>query len=172
MPETSGLYPSGTGEAPKVISRREMDVMTTLALTTAGWATLMGLTVASALIHEAGHAVAWSLIGANVREVGYAKPGGLAFRLKLGQLTVAFNPFAVFAYTLVETSGERLRSMTRVQRIFVHGAGIMANLLAAALVLMISGEMIHLFAAFSASLAVQNAFFLDGKRIFAVLCEL
>jgi Peptidase family M50 len=149
-----------------------MDVITTLALTTAGWTVLIGLTVVSALIHEAGHAVAWSLIGAEVREVGYANPGGPALRFKLGSLTFAFNPFAVYAYTLVACPGEQLRSLTRVQRIFVHGAGIMANLLAAALVLMVGGALIHLFAAFSASLAVQNAFFRDGRKIFAVLSEL
>jgi hypothetical protein len=149
-----------------------MDFISTLAMATAGWATLIGLTVVSALIHEAGHALAWSLIGAEVREVGYANPGGPALRFKLGRLTFAFNPFAVFAYTLVETSGEQLRSLTRVQRIFVHGAGIMANLLAAALFLLVSGALIHLFAAFSASLAVQNAFFRDGRRILAVLFEL
>ncbi len=158
-------------ETPRVMSWREMDVISTLALTTAGWAILIGLSVVSALIHEAGHAVAWSLIGAEVREVGYASPGGPALRFKLGSLTFAFNPFAVYAYTLVETPGEQLRNMTRGQRIFVHGAGIMANLLAAALFLLVSGAVIHLFAAFSASLAVQNAFFRDGRRIFAVLSE-
>jgi len=149
-----------------------MDFITTLTLTAAGWAVLIGLTVVSALIHEAGHALAWSLMGAEVREVGYAKPGGPALRFRVGKVTVAFNPFSVFAYTLVEIPGEQLRSMTRVQRIFVHGAGITANLLAAALVLFLSGAVIHLFAAFSASLAVQNAFFRDGRRILAVLFEL
>lgn len=143
-----------------------------LALTGAGWAILLGITVATALIHEAGHALAWSLIGAQVREVGYAKPGGLALRFKVGKLTFAFNPFTVFAYTLVKSPEGQIRSMTRVQRIFVHGAGIMANLLAAALALLLSGAVIHVFAAFSASLAFQNIFFQDGRRIFAVLCEL
>ena len=166
-----GCHSGRSRETPRVMSWREMDVITTLAVATTGWAVLVGLSVVSALIHEAGHAVAWSLIGAEVREVGYANPGGPALRFKLGKLTVAFNPFAVFAYTLVETPGEQLRNMTRVQRIFVHGAGIMANLLAAALVLLVSGALIHLFAAFSASLAVQNAFFRDGKRIFAALSE-
>ncbi len=74
-----------------------MDITTTLTLTAAGWAILIGLTVASALIHEAGHAVAWSLIGAQVREVGYATPGGPALRFRVGKLTFAFNPFTVFA---------------------------------------------------------------------------
>lgn len=149
-----------------------MSFICTLALTGAGWAVLFGLTVATALIHEAGHAVAWSLIGAQVREVGYAKPGGLALRLKVGKLTFAFNPFTVFAYTLVESPEEQLRSMTMVQRIFVHGAGILANLLATAPVLLLGGAVIHVFAAFSASLAVQNIFFQDGRRIFAALSEL
>jgi hypothetical protein len=149
-----------------------MDFICTLALTGAGWAVLFGLTVATALIHEAGHALAWSLIGAQVREVGYAKPGGRALRFRAGKLTFAFNPFTVFAYTLVESPEEHFHSMTGVQRIFVHGAGIMANLLATALVLSLSGELIHVFAAFSGSLALQNIFFQDGRRIFAVLCEL
>ncbi len=174
IPETSGFCcQSGrSGETPRVMSWREMDIITTLALATAGWAVLVGLTVVSALIHEAGHACGVQLIGAEVREVGYANPGGPALRFKLGRLTFAFNPFAVYAYTLVETPGDQLRNMTRVQRIFVHGAGIMANLLAAAFVLLVSGALIHLFAAFSASLAIQNAFFRDGRRIFAVLFEL
>lgn len=148
-----------------------MDLINTLTLTAAGWAVLIGLTVASALIHEAGHAIAWSLMGAQVQEVGYAKPGSTAFRFKVGKLTFAFNPFTVFAYTLVESPEEQLRSMTRVQRIFVHGAGIMANLLAAAVVLLLSGNVVHVFAAFSAALAVQNIFFQDGRRIFAALSD-
>ncbi len=148
-----------------------MDLINTLTLTAAGWAVLIGLTVASALIHEAGHAIAWSMMGAQVHEVGYAKPGGTALRFKVGKLTFAFNPFTVFAYTLVESPEEQLRSMTRVQRIFVHGAGIMANLLAAAVVLLLSGAVVHVFAAFSAALAVQNIFFQDGRRIFAALSD-
>lgn len=149
-----------------------MDTICTLAVTAAGWAFLVGFTVAAGLVHEAGHALAWSLMGAQVQEVGYAKPGGSALRFRVGKLTLAFNPFSAFAYTLVESPGEHLHSMTRIQRIFVHGAGITANLLAAAFVLLLSGAVIHLFAAFSASLAVQNVFFRDGKRILAVLSEL
>lgn len=149
-----------------------MDFISTLALTGPGWAVLFGLTVTTALIHEAGHALAWILVGAQVREVGYAKPGGHALRLKIGKLTFAFNPFTVIAYTLVENPEEQIHSMSRIQRIFVHSAGIMANLLTASLVLLLSGAVIHVFAVFSASLAFQNIFFQDGKRILDVIFEM
>jgi hypothetical protein len=148
-----------------------MDFVSLLAWTGAGWAVVFGLSVTTALIHEAGHALAWSLIGARIVEVGYANPGGRALRFKVGRLTFAFNPFTVFAYTLIESPGEQLHKMTTAQRMFVHGAGIMANLLAAGACLAIDSPYLHLFAAFSAVLAFQNVFFKDGSRIMSALSK-
>src|SRR5215472_2481091 len=102
------------------------------AIAAAGFASscVFLLTVVTASIHEAGHAIAWTLAGAHVREVGYARPHGAALRVKVGRLTIAFNPFAIFAYTLIEGSKEQLSPPSRLQRILLHGAGIAANLLA------------------------------------------
>ena len=130
---------------------------------------LFGLTVVTALIHEMGHAMAWALLGANVREVGYARPYRRALRMTIGELTIAFSPFTIFAYTLIEDSGERSRHFSRFQKILVHGAGIGANLLTAVFAALFGGPAGHLFAVFSASLAVQNVFFRDGKRILSAL---
>jgi|YelNatPaOPRAMG01_1025707.scaffolds.fasta_scaffold13810_4 hypothetical protein len=149
-----------------------MNLIYVLALTGAGWAALLGLVVVTALVHEAGHAAAWKLVGSQIRELGYATPGRRALRFRVGKLTFAFSPFTLFAYTIVETTEEQYRSMTRTQRVFVHGAGIVANILAAGLGLLVSSTASHVFAVFSASLAIQNIFFQDGKRIFAVLWEL
>lgn len=142
-----------------------------VAWTGAGWAVVCGLSVATALVHEAGHAVAWSLIGARVLEIGYANPGGRALRFKVGRLTFAFNPFTLFAYTLIDSPQEQLHQMTTAQRMFVHGAGIMANLLAAVLCLAFNHPCLHLFAIFSAVLAFQNIFFKDGSRIMSALSK-
>jgi len=64
---------------------------------------------------------------------------------------------------------EQLRPASRSQRVFVHGAGIAANVLVAAVALPFSAPIMHLFAGSSATLAVQNLLFHDGRRIFAAL---
>lgn len=89
----------------------------------------------------------------------------------MGRLRFAFNPFTVFAYTLIDSPREELHKMTTAQRMFVHGAGILANLLAAALCLAFNNSCLHLFAAFSAVLAFQNIFFKDGSRIMSALSK-
>lgn len=146
-----------------------MGILCTMAVAGVGLSFLFGLTVVTALIHEAGHAMAWTLLGAHVREVGYARPHRPALRVTIGELTIAFNPFTIFAYTLIEDSRQTLRHLSRFQRIFVHGAGIGANLLTAAFAVLLGGPIGHFVAIFSASLAIQNAFFRDGKRIFSAL---
>jgi len=148
-----------------------MDFVSMLVFSGTGWAVIFGLTVAAALVHEAGHALAWSLIGAEVREVGYAKPGGPALRFRVGKFTFAFNPFTLFAYTLVESPGEQLHRMTTAQRMFVHGAGILANLLAAAIGLAFKNPCLHLFTLFSVLLAFQNIFFNDGSKMISALSK-
>lgn len=148
-----------------------MGIVSTIVLAGVGWSLLLALNVAVALIHEAGHAIAWTLAGARVREVGYARPGGAALRIKVGKLTIAFNPFTVFAYTLIEGSREQLSPPSRLQRILLHGAGISANLLAAAIGLAFNDPCLHLFAIFSAVLAFQNIFFTDGSRIMSALSK-
>lgn len=142
-----------------------MGILYTMTAAGTGLSFLFGLTVVTALIHEAGHAVAWTLLGAHVREVGYARPHRRAFRVKIGELTIAFNPFTIFAYTLIEDSREELRHLSRLQKIFVHGAGIGANLLTAAFAVLLGGPIGHFFAVFSAALAIQNSVLRDGKRI-------
>lgn len=147
----------------------EMDILCTMAVAGVGLSFLFVVTVITALIHEMGHAMAWVLLGAQVREVGYARPYKRALRMTIGGLTFAFNPFTAFAYTLIENSKERSQHFSRIQKILVHGAGIGANLLTAAFAVFVGGPVGHLFAIVSASLAVQNVLFRDGKRIFLAL---
>lgn len=106
-----------------------------------------------------------------MREVGFARPHGAALRLRVGKLTIAFNPFTIFAYTLVEGSNEQLSPPSRFQRVVLHGSGIAANLLAAALGLVFNDPLLHLFALASAVLAFQNIFFRDGERILSALSK-
>lgn len=146
-----------------------MDIFSAMAVAGIGLSFLFSLTVITALIHEMGHAMAWALLGAHVREVGYARPYRRALRMTVGELTIAFNPFTIFAYTLIEDSRERSQHFSRLQKILVHGAGIGANMLMAVLAVLVGGPMGHLVAAFSASLAVQNVFFRDGKRMLSAL---
>lgn len=146
-----------------------MDIFGVTALAGVGSFFLLTLTIVTALVHEAGHAVAWTMAGARVREVGYANPHGIALRIKVGELTIAFNPFTIFAYTLIEGSTEQLRPHSKLQRIFVHGAGIGANVLAAAIALTFKDPLMHLFAISSVILAAQNILFQDGERIMSVL---
>ncbi len=148
-----------------------MGILSAIAAAGLGSSCVFLLTVVTASIHEAGHAIAWTLAGARVREVGYARPHGAALRFKVGRLTIAFNPFAIFAYTLIEGSKEQLSPPSRLQRILLHGAGIGANLLAAALGLAFNDPLLHLFAVSSAVLAVQNIFFRDGERMLAALSK-
>ncbi len=156
-------------ESRHLLKGIKMDILRAAALAGAGSLFLLVLTVVSAFVHEAGHAIAWTLAGARVREVGYAKPYGAALRLKAGELTIAFNPFTVFAYTLIEGSTEQLSPASKLQNIFVHGAGIGANVLAAAIALGFSDPLMHLFAVSSAILVVQNVLFEDGRRVFLAL---
>ena len=158
-------------ETQNLLKCTKMGILCTMAVAGVGLSFLFGLTVVTALIHEAGHAMAWTLLGAHVCEVGYARPYRPALRMTIGELTIAFNPFTVFAYTLVEDSKGRLRHFSRSQKILVHGAGIGANLLTAAFAVLLCGPIGHLFAIFSASLAIQNAFFRDGQRILSALSE-
>jgi len=146
-----------------------MVILSAIAAAGLGSSFVFLLTIITALIHEAGHAIAWTLAGARVREVGYARPHGAALRVKVGKLTIAFNPFAIFAYTLIEGSKEQLSPPSRLQKILLHGAGIGANLLAATLALVFKDPLLHLFAVSSAVLAVQNIFFRDGERMLAAL---
>lgn len=148
-----------------------MEILCTIAVAGVVLSFFFGLTVITALIHEMGHAMAWALLGAQVREVGYARPYRRALRMTVGELTIAFNPFTIFAYTLIDDSRERSQHFSRFQKILVHGAGIGANLLTAGFAVFVGGPMGHLFAIFSASLAVQNVFFRDGKRIISALSE-
>jgi Peptidase family M50 len=161
------------GQKLKIFSSKGigMDIFGATALAGVGSFLLLALTVVTALVHEAGHALAWTLAGAHVREVGYADPYGAALRIKVGELTIAFNPFTVFAYTLIEGSEEQLSPPSKLQRICVHGAGIGANILAAAIGLVFNDPFMHLFAVSSAVLAVQNILFQDGERIVAALSE-
>ncbi len=149
----------------------KMGFVSTIVLAGVGSFFLLVLNVVVALIHEAGHAIAWSLAGARVREIGYARPYGPALRVKVGKLTIAFNPFTIFAYTLIEGSREQLRPPSRLQRILLHGAGIGANLLAAAVGLAFKDPLLHLFAVSSAVLAFQNIFFKDGSKIMSALSK-
>ncbi|HET9177821.1 MAG TPA: site-2 protease family protein [Terriglobia bacterium] len=145
-----------------------MNILGAVAAAGVGSSCIFLLTIVTAMVHEAGHAIAWTLAGARVREVGFARPHGPALRVKIGKLTIAFNPFTVFAYTLIEGSNEQL-TPSRSQRLLLHGAGIGANLLAAALGLAFNDPMVHLFAVSSAVLAFQNMFFKDGERMLAAL---
>lgn len=148
-----------------------MNILSTIVVAGLGSSCVLLLTVVTALIHEAGHAIAWSLAGARVLEVGYARPHGPALRVRVGKLTIAFNPFTIFAYTLIEGSREQLSPPSRLQRILLHGAGIGANLVAAALGLVFKDPLLHLFAVSSAVLAFQNIFFRDGEKMLAALSK-
>ena len=148
-----------------------MGILSIVAAAGVGSSFLLLLTIVTALIHEAGHAIAWSLAGARVREVGYARPHGIALRIKVGKLTVAFNPFTIFAYTLIEGSRDQLNPASRLQKVLLHGAGIGANLLAAAMGLFFKDPLLHLLALSSAVLAIQNLFFKDGERILDTLTQ-
>ncbi len=146
-----------------------MEIVRAAVLGGYGFSLLLVLIVITALIHEAGHAIAWTLVGARVREVGYARPHQAALRVKVGEFTIAFNPFTTVAYTLIEHGSERTQRMSKLQKVFVHGAGIGANILAAAVGLAFRSPFMHLFAVSCAMLAFQNMLFEDGKRIFAAL---
>lgn len=148
-----------------------MITINTMAVMGTGLSLLFTFTIATALIHEAGHAVAWTLAGARVREVGYGRPNAPALRINVGRLTIAFNPFTLFAYTVIEGSHEQFTSHSKWRRIFLHGAGIAANLLAAFLAMLWGGALAHFFAAFSAALAAQNILFQDGWRIFSAVSK-
>jgi membrane-associated protease RseP (regulator of RpoE activity) len=140
-------------------------------------ATAIALTILSLMFHEAGHAIAMMRRGVEIEEAGLGWPLGKRLKITLRPrflpFPVVITPLLIGAYVRPSKKGqERIEELSYKDQAVISGAGIIANVLFGAMLVIIAGlvaffnpaaDMLRVLTVIGVSAAV-GAVFWQGRR--------